>query len=623
MDGAGVADSHKNVLLQRCEIGDPPWEHYIPHALRHESVCVEEIFFEIQRWVKTLEVAGTVPLDAMTENKILRTRRRANWVGLDESKPVDRPFQRTRAKKRRRYRVLAELLDRDSASHCIQALRKLLDFTYRASPASSPKQERVLPNLSPARTFLQSPVLIVFSVCAGFAVVRMAMVPGDGDIFWQQWLGRVILASGHIPHALGTEVSSAVGAPWVAHEWLFSTAYAWLQAHGLGLLALAALMACTLGALAVCAWRSLDLGASVLATMLALIITLIAATPAIGFRVQVVTWLFTGLLLALLPHQRVRWLLLPLTLAWANVHASVVLAPMLIATYAAGRILDKRGDGKHLTLLAVASAALTAASPLGFALPTYALSTISSPAGPLTNEWKQPADAVLALALVFITAIALAPRARIGSGERLMALALFVMMAGARRHVPLFFIAAGPFAAAAFPLRSYVLVVGSRMGALLGAFVGVGAFVWIVLTVPAIGPLPSPLPTTATRFIASLPSARVFCNDFAWCGMLVGHARVRVFLDGRGDPFPPAVWADYKTIHLEPGWNRALARNRLDTVLLARSDALAPLIARSKSWVRVYRDATYDVYRRAPNYSENSSTRRLINSRISRRRSAD
>lgn len=429
----------------------------------------------------------------------------------------------------------------------------------------------------------------------------MAMVPGDGDIFWQRWLGSVILGTGHIPHALGNEVSSAVGAPWVAHEWLFSTAYAWLQIHGLGLVALAALMACALGAFAVSALRSLGLGASVMATVVVLVLTLVVATPAIGFRVQVVTWLFTGVLLALLPHPRSRWMLLPLTLLWANVHASVILAPVFIAIYAAGRAIDSGTDAKSLGLLAFGAAVLTAASPLGFTLPVYALATLSSPAGPLTNEWKPTADAVVALALLAITAIAFAPRPRVGSGERLIALTLFVMMVGARRHVPLFFILAGPFAAAAFPLKSVALVSRSWLGTAFGAFVATAAFVWIVLTVSAIGPLPSPLPTGAVRSITRLPNARVFCNDFAWCGMLVGAPGVRVFLDGRGDPFPAAVWADYKIIHLEPGWDAALERNHLNTVLLARSDALAPRIARSAYWVRTYRDATYDVYRRARN----------------------
>ena len=454
--------------------------------------------------------------------------------------------------------------------------------------------------LSPGRLFLESPILIVFAICSAFAIVRMAMVPGDADIFWQEWLGRLILTTGHIPNALGAEVSSAPGSPWIAHEWLFSMAYAWLQQHAAGNVALALLMACALGAFAVTALRALDLGASVLATSLMLVVTLVVATPALGLRIQMTSWLFAALLLAILPHKRVRWVLLPLTVLWANVHASVVLAPLFIGIYGAGRALEGRRDGASLGLLAVLCAVLTAASPLGLALPMYAISTLRSPAGPLTNEWKLPADAVLALAIVCITAIAFAPRSRVGTAERFVTLALFLMMAGARRHVPLFFIGAGPFAAAAFPLRSYGLVAQSRLAAALGAFVGIVAYIAVLLNVPAIGPLPAPLPVSATRYIARLPSARLFCNDFAWCGMLVGLPRVRVFLDGRGDPFPARVWADYKIIHLEEGWNAALARNGLDTVLIARTDALAPRIAHSASWLRVYRDGTYEVYRRSP-----------------------
>jgi hypothetical protein len=301
----------------------------------------------------------------------------------------------------------------------------------------------------------------------------MAMGPRDGDIFWQQWLGDVILTQGHIPHTLGTEVTSAIGSPWVAHEWLFSTAYAWLGMHGVGFVALAALVACAIISLALTAWRSLDRGASIVATMVVVLITQVAMTPSLGFRVQIASWLFAALLFAILPHKRSRWLLVPLTLLWANVHASAVLAPIVIGICAFGRALDDHEEAAPLALLTLLTAAATVATPLGLALPAYAFSTLTSPAGPLTNEWQRPPTTFLALAMAFIVAIAFAPRGRIGSGERLVTLALFLMMEGASRHVSLFFLGAAPYAAAAFPLRSYALAPRSSLATALGVLVSV------------------------------------------------------------------------------------------------------------------------------------------------------
>jgi hypothetical protein len=63
------------------------------------------------------------------------------------------------------------------------------------------------------RTFLESPILVVFAICAAFCVLCAVERTGDGDLYWQRWLGTEILRSGRIPHALGPEVTSAVGAP--------------------------------------------------------------------------------------------------------------------------------------------------------------------------------------------------------------------------------------------------------------------------------------------------------------------------------------------------------------------------------------------------------------------------
>jgi hypothetical protein len=323
-------------------------------------------------------------------------------------------------------------------------------------------------------------------------------------------------------------------------------------------------------------------------------------TPSLGFRVQIASWLFAALLFAILPHKRSRWLLVPLTLLWANVHASAVLAPIVIGICAFGRALDDHEEAAPLALLTLLTAAATVATPLGLALPAYAFSTLTSPAGPLTNEWQRPPTTFLALAMAFIVAIAFAPRGRIGSGERLVTLALFLMMEGASRHVSLFFLGAAPYAAAAFPLRSYALAPRSSLATALGVLVSGAAFVTVLFTSHVFGRSLQPLPISAARYITGLPQARVFCDDFAWCGLLLGHRGVQVFLDGRADPFPRRVWSEFRVVRFEKTWNDALTRNGLDTVLVSKEDLLARRISRSGGWVRSYADRDYEVYRRLP-----------------------
>ncbi|GAC1593344.1 MAG: hypothetical protein NVS3B28_23190 [Candidatus Velthaea sp.] len=450
---------------------------------------------------------------------------------------------------------------------------------------------------SSIRTFFASPALLVFAVCAAFSAIRTVTAPTDGDIYWQHWLGESILKHGVIPHTLGSEVSSATGAPWVAHEWLLSSALAVLAAHGLDVLVPAICIACTVMVLALAAIRALERGASIVSTMVLLVVTMLMMAPSMGLRIQVFSWLFVALLLFVLPHPRGRWLAVPLTLVWANLHASAVLSPLLICAYAIGRGADERAERRPLVALTALAAAATLATPLGVALPRYAFGMLSNPAVAFIDEWQRPGLPVFALAIACMVAIAFVPRDRVGSGERLVTLALFAILAGSVRQVPIFFIGAGPFAAAALCMHSRNLIAGSKAAVALGAAVSCALFAGLLLTVHSIGRSAPPLPLSAADYITNLPNARVFCNDFAWCGMLLGHSGVRVFLDGRADPFPRRVWSDYKLIRLDSTWNETLARNGLDTVLVGRGDVLSSRIAMSKDWRRVYRDRYYEVYR--------------------------
>jgi len=427
----------------------------------------------------------------------------------------------------------------------------------------------------------------------------MRTAPGDGDIFWQRWLGGVILANRGIPRAIGNEVTSAVGSPWVAHEWFFSSVYVWLQIHGFVMIALMGLMVCAIGAIALTALRALNCGASIPSTIVTMFIVTLAMIPALAFRVQIISWLFVAVFLAILPHKRLRWVLIVLTIVWANLHASVILAPILVGAYGVGRTLDDRREGLSFALLTVLTAAATLATPFGYHLPAYAFSILSNSLVPLTTEWRKPGLGTISVAFCGLVAIAFSPRNRVGSGERLVTLVLLLMMADAVRQMPLFFIGAAPFAAAAFPFRSASLIADSKSAVAFGLFVSLGTLVTILLTVHALGKPSTPLPKTAAHYITNLHNPRVFCNDFSWCGMIVGQRSVRVFLDGRADPFPRTVWADFKTSHFDAAWNAALSRNGLNTVLVGRTDALRRRISTSSQWVRVYNDRYYEVYRSA------------------------
>jgi hypothetical protein len=61
--------------------------------VRQKAVDEEVVFFEVERLVRSFEVAGVVVDDAMAEDEVLCPRRCANRIGLDETEALDRVSQ--------------------------------------------------------------------------------------------------------------------------------------------------------------------------------------------------------------------------------------------------------------------------------------------------------------------------------------------------------------------------------------------------------------------------------------------------------------------------------------------------------------------------------------------------
>ena len=93
-------------------------------------------------------------------------------------------------------------------------------------------------------------------------------------------------------------------------------------------------------------------------------------------------------------------------------------------------------------------------------------------------------------------------------------------------------------------------------------------------------------PLLAIAQLAALPlRQRLLCENFAWCGPALDTGRIGVFVDGRADPFPPAVWNDYDAIiHARPAWRALVRRYRVDALLVQRGGSL-DRAARADGWL--------------------------------------
>ena len=453
-----------------------------------------------------------------------------------------------------------------------------------------------------------------------FAVTALYYPLKDADLAWQRWLGERILASHSLPAALGAETFTAGGAPWIPQEWLLSLAvastlpygrFAWLA------LALAAVAAATI---VLVAWNARRRGAPVLGVALTSACVGASMIQSFGVRAQVGGWFALALFLLLLEAGGAwtAYAAIGVVVLWANVHASVMLAPVLAAIWTIGAFLD---DGRCMTprvrrgvTIAVASALATCASPLGWHLPVYAVQLMESPIRQSISEWQHANLGDVAFD-AGVVSLVLAAFAMFWRGERmawrdtLLFLFAFALALNAVRNVPIAAIVmAGPVAAMlsggmlsgalSDRGRAVTLLRERGVAALLAVATIVCAF-GILARFERVGGVTSlALPNPAITRAAALPGVRrLYCEDFAWCSLALEHENLRTFVDGRCDPFPAGLWNVYLGIRKTAnGWQGEVAHFRIDTILAARGRPLATALLVSRDWHIVWHDPQYTLF---------------------------
>ena len=475
------------------------------------------------------------------------------------------------------------------------------------SAPSAATAERVRGGVSPDALL---PWLCVLALGLRDIAVAVAYIRPDGDRFWQLWLGERILRAHAIPRALGVETFTAAGAAWTPQEWLLSLGLAWSQDAGLGWLLPAICGAAAMLALAAVAWRAHRRGAPPIAISIVLILSGLAMIQSFGVRAQVFGWAGLALVLCCLELRgRAMWLAVLVTIGWANLHASALLAPAVCAMYAVGALLEQRAvtaDVRRFGLLALACAAAVCATPLGLDLPRYTFALLGSPIRHWIAEWGHTeigtaAFALGALPLLLILAVR---GVRTTVTDRIAVVVFAILLFSAVRNVPIFAIVVAPIAASMLGLSapSSHKTTAERIASTLTLVVAAGVAVVLPLLSLLSAAPPSPLPLDAAKLLQAREprGARVLCEDFAWCSVFLGDGVTRVFMDGRCDPYPLPVWNDYiAVIGGNTEWSRILDRRRVDAILARPAGPLdSLLIARHDEWVYVGGDRRARVYLR-------------------------
>ncbi|MBC5799114.1 MAG: hypothetical protein GIX03_00890 [Candidatus Eremiobacteraeota bacterium] len=460
--------------------------------------------------------------------------------------------------------------------------------------------------------------LVIGIFAARFFATAIAYPAGDGDLAWQRRLGSQILRSHRIPQNLGSDTFTAPFHPWIAQEWLFSIAAA-LGRSGAGWWLFAGFCAAAaVAALLVAARDAERRGASARAIALCTALAGIALFASFGVRVQVVAWPLAALFLLLLDGDGT-WAYGAIVVAgvWSNVHASALLAPLAAAAAACGTWLDEKrwNAGVRRAFVVAAGCALAVCcNPFGLKLPLYAFGLVTSDFKRYITEWQPTslwdptfAFGALPLLLIALTFLARSERHR---WRDVCVLAPFAfLLFGAARNIALFGIVAAPLAACA--LTRNVAWFGrtepprDRRARYFETFAlpGFAAMLAVIVALALVrtrDPAADALGTRALVALRAIPGRhRLLCADFAWCGQAVGAPRISVFLDGRADPYPNAVWSDFVTIAgLHARWHAELDAHAVDAVLVAVDAPLDQALVQTHGWHSVYRDHAFRLWLR-------------------------
>ncbi len=457
-------------------------------------------------------------------------------------------------------------------------------------------------------------VLGVFA--ARFFATAIAFPQVDGDLSWQRWLGGVERASHAIPRRLGAESFAAVGADWTPQEWAFSLAASYARGgvawdEFAGAIALAAV-----GSLAIAGFLAARRGASPRAIALCTAFAGIALFSSFGVRVQVAAWPLLAAFLFFLDVDG-PWAFAALAIAalWSNVHASAMLAPIVAGLAALGALVDERGFTKNvrrLTVIALGSIIAICCNPFGWDLPIYAISLFGSPIKHYITEWKptelgDTSFAAGAMPLLLIALVFFAERGQRRMRDLFVVAAFAFLTLSAARNIALFGIVGLAYVAPALTRATKFFAPeppATDPRAERIARVALPAIACVLAIVVAIGLLTSQdrsednIGQHAIASLAHLPGERhVYCADFAWCSLAIGMPHVSVFLDGRADPYPIAVWDDFlKILRPERDWQKTVRARGIDTLVVARDSTLDQVVARTVGWRQSFVDKRYRVW---------------------------
>lgn len=484
--------------------------------------------------------------------------------------------------------------------------------------------------LIPSLTDLLFVALLIWMFCVGAGWVGLLE---DGDTGWHIRTGEHILSTHAVPKTDLFSFSKP-NAPWFAWEWLTDVLYAglygWSGLKGITLFSGLLIAAFPVILVRHMLWRA----ANVFVALALAFLTIGAASIHFHGRPHLVTLFLLPIAMWIVDadrrtrHGRI-WLLVPLTVAWTNLHggvfAFIVTLWLLVAGVAVEACLEwqrtrefQRAEILRYGGLSVACSLATLVNPYGYGLHVHVAEFLRSEwIKEVVMEFQSPnfhSPAVMQFeVLVFaglITCGFLLSRGRVAEALWILYWAHSGMSSA--RHVPLYAIIASPIIAVEGTRLWNSIVAGRPRKSILSLLNDLSVdfangfrrtTIWLGLFIAAFVVIDAPIRwpsdfssqkfplTMVANHEAWLTSGRVLTTD-QWADYLIYkfYPRIRVFVDGRSDFYGPEVGNQYLSVlQARPDWRRVIERNRFDKAMLPVSWPVVEILKERPEW-RVIQD---------------------------------
>ncbi len=467
--------------------------------------------------------------------------------------------------------------------------------------------------------FLLLPVLI-------FVSVRPFLVQTDPDYGWHVRTGQYIFETGSLPHS-DIYSFTAVGQPWVTHEWLSELLFylvARLGGYRLLVVAFALItgLTWTLVYTTCRRWGVGELGAILLMAW-----SFGMSAGSINVRPQGVTTLLLAacaLVLTLYRQGKAKplYLLPPLFALWVNLHGGYAIGLALVGLAVAGQALEtwlRRPVAplRPLLIVAVLCVLATLLNPHGLTALTYPFSYAGAGNASMMylNEWQSP-DFHLTYYLIFAASLILAmligfTHRPLGVTDTLWIVMLTFLALRSGRHIALYAIVVIPLLGAR--LQAVAPVLQRTLDTWRSRRILALTWPVVLVTVLILGndaaksqtlqfgrePSATTYPAGALQYLREHNLSGNLFNLYEWGGYLVYHLYPQrsVFIDGRPDVYGDAFVDKYVQVtYLKPTWRAVLDQYNIDLVLMDKFSPLAVVLGGAPDWQEVYSGAIESLF---------------------------